>query len=78
MNTDKSKDLIRVHFQNAEYEILHGDAEQELLKYLKTSGENAIVVMGAYGRNALSRMFHQSLSNKVIREAGIPVFITHQ
>ena len=72
------KDLIRVHFQNSEYEVLKGNAEQELIDYLKRNGENAIIVMGAYGRNAISRLFHQSLSNRVIQEINVPVFITHQ
>lgn len=72
------KDLIRVHFQASEYEVLKGNAEQELINYLKRNGENAIIVMGSYGRNALSRLFHQSLSNRVIQEINVPVFITHQ
>jgi nucleotide-binding universal stress UspA family protein len=58
--------------------VLTGDAETKLLDYLKLSGDNAVVVMGAYGRSALSRMFHQSLSNRIIQEVNIPVFITHQ
>jgi nucleotide-binding universal stress UspA family protein len=72
------KDLVRVHFQNSDYEVLKGHAEQELIDYLKRAGENAIVVMGAYGRNAISRLFHQSLANRVIQEINVPVFITHQ
>lgn len=74
------KDLIHVHFKNATYEILHGNnAEESLLNYLKTSAaEHSMVVMGAYGRNALSRFLHQSLSNKVIEQTNLPVFITHQ
>ena len=72
------KDLMHCHFQNVEYELLHGNAEQELINYLKINGENTLVVMGAYGRSSLSRMFHQSLSNRVIKEMSIPVFITHQ
>jgi len=72
------KDLMHTHFTNVEYEILNGDANTELLKYLRQNGENAIVVMGAYGRNIISRMFHQSVSNNVIKEVNTPVFITHQ
>jgi nucleotide-binding universal stress UspA family protein len=72
------KDLIHAHFPRTEYHVLNGHAEEELVKYLKQHGENAIVVMGAYGRNALSRMFHQSVSNKVIQQVNLPVFITHQ
>ena len=72
------KDLINMHFKNADYEVLSGDANEELIKYLKINSEHSIVVMGAYGRNAISRLFHQSLSNKIIQEVSSPVFITHQ
>lgn len=72
------RDMIKQHYVEANYEILHGKPEEELLKFLKQEGEHAIVVMGSYGRNALSRLFHQSLSNRVIKELNVPVFITHQ
>lgn len=72
------KDLVHTHFTNCDYAVLSGDAEKELIGYLKLNGQNAVVVMGAYGRNAISRLFHQSLSNKVIQELHVPVFITHQ
>ena len=72
------KDLLHNHFKNLDFEVLNGDPGDELLKYLQKNGQNAIVVMGAYGRNAISRLMHQSLSNKVIKEINSPVFITHQ
>ncbi len=72
------KDLLRSHYGEVEYRVLHGQPEAELVKFLQANGENSIVVMGAYGRTSLSRLFHQSLSNKVIQEVNVPVFITHQ
>ncbi|MFN8321676.1 MAG: universal stress protein [Chitinophagales bacterium] len=72
------KDLVHTHFGNSDYVVLSGDAEKELIAYLKLNGQNSLVVMGAYGRNAISRLFHQSLSNQVIQELHVPVFITHQ
>lgn len=71
------KDLVHIRYKEANYEVLNGDTEKELVKYLKDRAGNSIIVMGAYGRSALSRLFHQSLSNKVI-ELNFPVFITHQ
>ncbi|HWB62613.1 MAG TPA: universal stress protein [Chitinophagales bacterium] len=72
------KDLIHTHFKHTAYEVLNGNVETELINYLKNNAANAVVVMGSYGRNAISRAFHQSLSNKVIQEVNAPVFITHQ
>ena len=72
------KDLVHAHFKNASFEVLNGEANDQLVGYLKQNGQNAMVVMGAYGGNAISRLFHQSLSNKIIKELNSPVFITHQ
>lgn len=72
------KDLIHSHFKNTDYIVLHGDSGDELVGYLKDHAQNAIVVMGSYGRNAIARVFHQSLSTRVIKELNVPVFITHQ
>lgn len=71
-------DLTRIHFPKAEVEVLNGAPESQLLNYLKVNASNSIVVMGAYGRNAVSRMFEQSMSNKIIRDLNLPMFITHQ
>lgn len=72
------KDLIKQHYDEAAYEILHGNPENELVEFLKKKGENSIVVMGAYGRSAVSRFFQQSMSNRIIKEIRVPVFIAHQ
>lgn len=72
------KDLVGRHFRNVKYRVLNGDVEEVLLDHLKKNREKALVVMGSYGRSALSRMFHSSLSNRVIEDVKVPVFITHQ
>lgn len=72
------KDLVHVHYTNAKFEVLNGKADDALMNYLKTNANSSIVVMGAYGRSAISRLLHQSVSNRVIRELNIPVFIAHQ
>lgn len=72
------KELARAHFGEMNYEVLHGNADDELFNFLKRKGANTMVVMGAYGRNALSRLFHQSISNRIIKELNMPVFIAHQ
>ncbi len=70
-------EFTKVHFPKADMEILNGTPESQLLNYLKVNGPNSIVVMGAYGRNTVSRIFEQSMSNKIIRELNLPMFITH-
>lgn len=73
------KDLLKLRYNKAvDYVILNGDPEQTMIDYLSKQGEHAMVVMGAYGRSAISRLFQQSFSNRVIQELKLPVFITHQ
>ena len=71
------KELANVHFGEVNYNVLHGDAPDELMIFLKQKEANYMVVMGAYGRSALSRMFHQSISNRIIKELNVPVFVAH-
>ncbi|MBX7140521.1 MAG: universal stress protein [Chitinophagales bacterium] len=72
------KDLAARHFRKVQYKVLNGEVDKVLIDFLKKHKEKSVVVMGSYGRSALSRMFHSSLSNKVIEEVKVPVFITHQ
>ena len=72
------KDLASGHFKNVSFKVLHGEPELELEKYLKQSAKDTVIVMGSYGRSAWSRMFHASMSNKILKDTKIPLFITHQ
>jgi nucleotide-binding universal stress UspA family protein len=72
------RELMGRHYNNVEYQVLYGNVVKEITKYMKHNSSDSIVVMGAYGRNALSRLWHQSLANMIIKEAKVPVFIAHQ
>ncbi len=72
------KDLLHRHFSNLATEVLHGLPDVELIKYIKRHSHNTLVVMGAYGRSSVSRFFHHSISNPIIMNLKMPVFIAHQ
>lgn len=72
------KDLAGRHFKKLSFTVLSGKPDDELEKYLKKAGPDTVVVMGAYGRSTWSRMFHESMSNKILRDVKVPLFITHQ
>lgn len=78
----KSNDAIRELssglYPNLKYQVLKGEPATAITKYMKKDGADSIIVMGAYGRNALSRLLHQSLSNMLIKEAKVLIFIAHQ
>ena len=72
------KDWLSRRYTQFEIKVLHGIAEQEVYKFLKKEGANSMVIMGAYGRSALSRFLHQSVSNSIIEKLQLPIFISHE
>ncbi len=72
------RELMSRHYSNVTYELMKGDVVKEIKKFMKYNNSNSIMVMGAYGRNAFSRLWRQSLANMIIKEAKVPVFISHR
>ena len=70
-------DLLNERFPDLQTDVLTGSTKQTLITYLKTFTNNTVVVMGAYGRPAISMLFRKSMANAVIREVMVPVFIAH-
>lgn len=75
---DYLNDWLPEHFPNLEKQILQGNLQRELVSFIRRDDEPSIVVMGAYGRNAVSRLFHKSLANIVIEETNALLFIMHE
>lgn len=74
------EDLIRewlpLHYPNADIKILKGDTKEELSNFIN-SLVNPLVIMGAFGRNSLSRFFKESLANIIMEKTNAPLFVTH-
>ena len=75
---DYLNDWLPQHFPVLQKQILQGNLQKELVSFIRKNDEQAVVVMGAYGRNAVSRLFHRSLSNIVIEETNALLFIMHE
>ena len=77
---DPDKYILREWLQNRYsvigFEALKADTEDIPVDYLLKK-KNAFVVMGAYGRNALSMFFKPSRANILIESIGQPIFISH-
>jgi nucleotide-binding universal stress UspA family protein len=72
------REFIRCHYPKADYKILVGNPEDEIISYLKKAELNTMVVMGAYQRGVVSRWFKSSMANKLMQEElSIPLFIAH-
>jgi hypothetical protein len=65
------------HYTYSGFMVLKGShADDELFTYLLKK-RNAIVVMGAYGRNLLSMFLRRSQADLLIQSLAYPVFIAH-
>jgi hypothetical protein len=71
------EEFLRMRFKNYTIQKIKHDSSDALFSFLDKNKENSMVVMGSYGRNAISRFIHKSTADKVIRDAKIPVFISH-
>ncbi|HEX2848404.1 MAG TPA: universal stress protein [Chitinophagaceae bacterium] len=58
------------------FEVQKGDVKDKIFDYL-LKRENNIIVMGSYGRTALSRFFSHSDADFVINAIPRPLFISH-
>ncbi|HVM89617.1 MAG TPA: universal stress protein [Puia sp.] len=67
---------LKSHYADMHIEMLTGTVEEELFKHL-IEKKDLIVVMGAFGRNAVSTFFKESRATLIMRATNLPIFITH-
>jgi nucleotide-binding universal stress UspA family protein len=72
----KMKEWLKAHYDNVEFVLLKGDASDQIFGYLLEK-KNAVVVMGAYGRNMVSRFFKPSHAKLIVKTINLPIFIAH-
>lgn len=72
------KEFMKRHFPEAVYKVLKGNAENEIVKYLKNRKQHELLVMGAYERSRLSRWFKASMADKLMLQLKTPLFVTHR
>jgi nucleotide-binding universal stress UspA family protein len=71
------REFMKRHYPEAEYTVLKGNAEQEIVYYLQRIEKTALVVLGAYQRGTVSRWFHESMADVLMKELNYPLFIAH-
>jgi len=64
------------HYSSIGFQALKGDVDEKLFDYL-FGRRNSMVVMGAYGRNSVSRFFKRSYADRIIKTMTMPIFISH-
>ncbi len=74
---NRLSEWLQSHFHNFRFEIFNGDVNHILFDFL-FKRKNSFIVMGAYGRNALSTFLKKSTAVRLIRMVTQPVFISHR
>lgn len=72
----KFKEWLKDHYTHLHFEVLKGDPGTKLFDYLFTK-KKMFLVMGAYGRNALSELFIKNPADFLIKVVTQPIFIAH-
>ncbi len=67
---------LNCHYPHLKYIVLKGNSEDRLINYLLPLN-NTLVVMGAYGRNFISRFFRQSMAEALVGTVVNPIFTAH-
>ncbi|QHS55323.1 universal stress protein [Mucilaginibacter sp. 14171R-50] len=85
--SDKELDLLpdgnligeytRSHFAKPLLTQLTGQPDETLVAHLRKAEPGTVVIMGAYSRGALSRMFNSSMANILMEALDLPLFIAH-
>lgn len=76
-NNKLMREFIKRHFPKAEFKIVKGDPEEQVLGHLRNHEENELVVLGAYRRSEISRWFKTSMADILMSELDTPLFIAH-
>jgi nucleotide-binding universal stress UspA family protein len=71
------KEFIKRHYPKAEYVVLKGIAEDEIVKYLHLPKNDPMIVLGAYRRSKFSRLFRPSMADHLLQHLKMPLFIAH-
>lgn len=71
------KELMKRHFPDPTYTVLKGNAETEIVEYIKKQKGISLIVLGAYCRGRLSRWLRESFADVLMREIKLPLFIAH-
>lgn len=65
-------------FTNISIRSLSGKVEIQMDHFLSELPGHILVVLGAFGRSEISRFFHESLADTVLRNKTVSLFIAHK
>lgn len=71
------KEFMKRHYPKADYIVLKGIPEEEIVHYLAHQKKDNMIVLGAYKRSRVSRWFRISMADSLMRNLKAPLFIAH-
>lgn len=71
------KEFMKRHFPKAEYHVFKGEAEEQIVSFLRPRKDHFLVVLGAYRRGRVSRWFKPSMADSLMKFIKRPLFIAH-
>lgn len=71
------KEFIKRHYPKAEYVMLKGNAEDEIIRYLQREKTQPMLILGAYRRSRMSRLFRPSMADQLLEHLQLPLYIAH-
>jgi len=76
-NNKLMREFIKRHYPKAKYTVANGNAEEQVIGFLRYHKENELVILGAYRRSEISRWFKTNMADILMRELDTPLFIAH-
>lgn len=71
------KEFLKRHCPHAQNVILKGRPEDQIISYLGHEKKHPMVVLGAYRRGRMSRLFRPSMADILMNHLNLPLFIAH-
>ncbi|HET9279621.1 MAG TPA: universal stress protein [Flavitalea sp.] len=71
------REFMTQHYPKADYTVLTGDPEEEIIIHLEEEERNILIVLGAYRRGMVSRWFRPSMADRLMSEVNACLFIAH-
>jgi len=71
------REFLKRRIPEAEYTVLKGNAEEEIVQYVRRLKQNVFIVLGAYQRGMVSRWFRESMADVLMKELNHPLFVAH-
>jgi len=71
------KEFMKRHYPRATYVVLKGFIEDKIVSYLAHQKKSSLVVLGAYRRTRMSRLFRPSMADVLMNHLKLPLFIAH-